>query len=91
VHRGPGLGELAGEGAGTGLLDLPGDVLQLIADRAAEGSQDWWVSLWHVCRRLRWLVLFGEDAPEGGFGAKQISWIESRREGTWKGEPFPYP
>jgi hypothetical protein len=61
VHWGPGLDELAGEGAGTGLLDLPGDVLQLIADKAAEGGQDQWVSLWHVCRRLRWLELFRED------------------------------
>jgi hypothetical protein len=82
VYWGPRLDELAGEGAGTGLLDLPGDVLQLFANKAAEGAQDQWVSLWHVCGKLRWLVLFGEDASEEGFGAEQISWIESRREGT---------
>jgi hypothetical protein len=71
------------------LLDLPGDVLQLIATKASEGAHYRWVSLWHVCRRIRWLVLFGEDAPADGFGAEQIEWLQSRQEKTWEGEPFP--
>jgi hypothetical protein len=80
---------MAGAGAGTGLLDLPGDLLQLIADKAAEGAHYQWVLLWHVCRRLRLLVLFREDAPEEGFESEQVSWLERRLAGTWQGEPFP--
>ncbi|GAQ91508.1 hypothetical protein KFL_007970030 [Klebsormidium nitens] len=56
--------ELAGERPGTQLLDLPRDLLELIAEKAAVGAHRRWVSLWHVCRRLRWLVLLGEDPPE---------------------------
>jgi hypothetical protein len=57
------------------LLDLPGDVLQVIADKASEGADFRWVLLWHVCRRLRWLILFGEDAPEEGFDQEQVDWL----------------
>lgn len=56
--------EGCGAGGGTQLLDLPRDLLELIAQKAAVGGHYRWVALWHVCRRLRWLVLLGEDAPE---------------------------
>jgi hypothetical protein len=73
------------------LLDLPGDLLQIITDKASEGAHYQWVAMWHVCRGLRWLTLFGEDASEGGFDQEQVDWLQRRQEGTWQGKPFPCP
>jgi hypothetical protein len=83
--------KLAGKVAGTGLLDLPGDLLQVIADKASVDAHHHWVALWHTCRRLGWLDMFKEDAPEEGFAGEQLRWLQSRQEGTWRGKPFPCP
>lgn len=68
--------KLAVEGRSTQLLDLPGDLLQEIAKRASQDSHWRWVAPWHVCRRLRWLILFGEDSSEDGFSETQIRRLE---------------
>ncbi|GAQ82455.1 hypothetical protein KFL_001110320 [Klebsormidium nitens] len=50
-------------------------LLEAIAEKASVGAQHRWVALWHVCRRLRWLVLIGEDPPEDVVSEEREAWV----------------